>query len=66
MRNLEVGKTYTINEDMTGFIDFTDDVKRPFEELKAGTKCKLLDIRGEFVTIEVQGIKINTADHMIE
>lgn len=61
---IEIGKTYRLNEDMKRFIKLKDNAS--IEPIKYGTECKVIEIDGEYITLEfANGRKVRTLDHMI-
>lgn len=67
MTKLIVGKEYILNEDIKDFIYLTQESeKNKLEPIKAGTMCKLVRVDGDYITIEVNGRRINTESHMLD
>lgn len=64
-RKIEVGGYYILNEDLKDFIMLKDCVVS--EKIDAGTKCKVVEHDGEYVTLLFpSGIKVRTESHMID
>ena len=65
MKELKIGNEYRLNEDIKELIKLDDNADAT--PISAGTKCKLIELDGEFVTLEFDnGQKVRTESHMID
>lgn len=61
---LKVGKTYTLNEDIKTYINLKENLNPQL--IRAGTECILIEKTKDFVTIDINGLKVRTEDHMLD
>lgn len=64
MTKIKLGNEYILNEDIKELWTLKDDVDTT--QIKAGSKCKVIELDGEYVTLEFEnGQKVRTEVHMI-
>lgn len=64
MREIKVGNYYILNEDIKNLWTLKESVDTT--PIKAGAKCKVIELNGEYVTLEFEtGQKVRTETHMI-
>lgn len=65
MRDIKIGQYYTLNEDLKDLITLKDGADTT--PIKAGAKCKVIEMNGDYVTLEFEsGRKVRTESHMID
>lgn len=65
MREIKVGNYYTLNEDIKNLWTLKEGTDTT--PIKAGTKCKVIELNGEYVTLEFEtGQRVRTETHMID
>jgi len=65
MREIKIGTEYILNEDIKELWALKDGADTT--PIKAGSKCKVIEINGEYVTLEFEsGQKVRTESHMID
>lgn len=65
MREIKIGNKYTLNEDIKELWTLKEGADTT--PIKAGAKCKVLELNGEYVTLEFEtGQKVRTEMHMID
>lgn len=65
MREIKVENYYILNEDIKNLWALKENAD--ITPIKAGTKCKVIELNGEYVTLEFEtGQKVRTETHMID
>lgn len=65
MREIKVGNYYILNEDIKTLWALKESVDTT--PIKAGAKCKVIELNGEYVTLEFEtGQRVRTETHMID
>ena len=65
MRDIKIGGEYTLNEDMKELFYLREGADTT--PIKAGAKCKVIELNGEYVTLKFEtGQKVRTDTHMID
>lgn len=65
MIEIKVGNYYTLNEDIKNLWALKEGADTT--PIKAGTKCKVVELNGEYVTLEFEtGQRVRTETHMID
>lgn len=65
MREIKVGNYYILNEDIKNLWILKENANTT--PIKAGTKCKVIELNGEYVTLEFEtGQRVRTETHMID
>lgn len=65
MIEIKVGNYYTLNEDIKNLWTLKEGADTT--QIKAGTKCKVVELNGEYVTLEFEtGQRVRTETHMID
>ena len=65
MIEIKVGNYYTLNEDIKNLWTLKEGADTT--PIKAGTKCTVVELNGEYVTLEFEtGQRVRTETHMID
>ena len=65
MIEIKVGNYYTLNEDIKNLWTLKEGADTT--PIKAGTKCNVVELNGEYVTLEFEtGQRVRTETHMID
>lgn len=65
MREIKVGNYYILNEDIKNLWTLKENANTT--PIKASTKCKVIELNGEYVTLEFEtGQRVRTETHMID
>lgn len=65
MKEIKIGNIYTLNEDIKELWSLKESADTT--PIKAGAKCKVIELNGEYVTLEFETKqKVRTETHMID